>query len=98
MLMPYVAVILAMTVITAVVYSYDFAVAVGQWDFDRRPRVPEYILLLLAALGGSLGALLIMKVQRHKARKWYFRTVVYLSLFLSLALLVLLAARQWIEV
>ena len=98
MLMPYIAVLLAMTVITAVVYSFDFAVAVGQCDFDRRPRVPEYILLLLAALGGSLGALLIMKVQRHKARKWYFRTVVYLSLFLSLALLVLLAARQWIEV
>jgi uncharacterized membrane protein YsdA (DUF1294 family) len=98
MLMPYLSVLLAMTFVTAVVYSYDFAVAVGQWAIDRRPRVPEYILLLLTALGGSIGALTIIKVQRHKARKWYFKTVAYLSLLLNLFVLGLLVAMQWMGV
>ena len=38
---------------------------------DRR-RVPEKTLFLLAIIGGSVGALLGMKVFRHKTRHWYF--------------------------
>ena len=38
---------------------------------DRR-RVSEKTLFLLAILGGSVGALLGMKVFRHKTRHWYF--------------------------
>jgi len=38
---------------------------------DKR-RVSEKTLFLLAAIGGSVGALLGMKVFRHKTRHWYF--------------------------
>lgn len=36
-------------------------------------RVPEKTLFVLALLGGSLGALIGMRVFHHKTRKWYFR-------------------------
>ena len=38
----------------------------GKW------RVPEKTLFLLPLLGGSVGALLGMRVFHHKTRHWYF--------------------------
>ena len=38
----------------------------GKW------RVPERTLFLLPLLGGSVGALLGMRVFHHKTRHWYF--------------------------
>ena len=38
-----------------------------------RSRIPEFTLLLLAAIGGSVGALLGMKVFRHKTLHNKFR-------------------------
>ena len=35
-------------------------------------RIRESTLLLIAALGGSVGALLGMEVFRHKTKHWYF--------------------------
>ena len=35
-------------------------------------RVPEKTLFLLPLLGGSIGALLGMRVFRHKTKHWYF--------------------------
>ena len=35
-------------------------------------RVPERTLLLLPLLGGSIGALLGMRVFHHKTKHWYF--------------------------
>ena len=50
-------------------------------------RIPEKTLLLMAALGGSPGALAGMRVFHHKTRHWYFRYGVPAMLLLQLALL-----------
>ena len=98
MLTPYIITLLAMTFITSIVYSYDFAVAVGQWEKSHRPRLPEYILLTLAALGGGLGAWITMKVLRHKAsvEKKYFRFVIYSSMTMNLVTFVVLLVTELI--
>ncbi|MBR6339549.1 MAG: DUF1294 domain-containing protein [Alloprevotella sp.] len=51
----------------------------GQW------RIAETTLLLLAALGGSLGAWLGMKVWHHKTQHKKFRYGIPLIIFLQLA-------------
>ncbi len=53
--------LLIINVITFIVYCVDkYKAKQGKW------RIPESTLLLLAALGGSVGALLGMKVWHHK--------------------------------
>ena len=98
MFIPYVIVILSMTFLTFLVYSYDFAVAVGQWAHLRRPRLSEYILLTLAALGGGLGAWIAMKVLRHKAgkEKPHFRFVIYSSIIMNLITFIILLVTELI--
>ena len=49
-------------------------------------RIRESTLLLVAALGGSLGALLGMEVFRHKTKHWKFRILVPVFLMLHIAL------------
>ena len=49
-------------------------------------RIPEATLLLVAALGGSLGALLGMELFRHKTKHAKFRVLVPLFLVLHIAL------------
>ena len=96
MLMPYIITLLAMTFITYIIYSYDFSVAVGQWDKTHHPRLPEYVLLTLAALGGGFGAWIAMKIQRHKAGKdkKHFRFVIYSSMLLNLITVVILLLNE----
>ena len=96
MLKPYVITLLLMTFITYIVYSYDFSVAVGQWEYLHRPRLPEYILLTLAALGGGLGAWIAMKVLRHKAgkEKKHFRFVIYSSMIMNLITFIMLLVTE----
>ena len=53
-------------------------------------RVPEKTLFLLAALGGSLGAVCGMCAFRHKTRHWYFRWGLPAILLAHCALLLLL--------
>ena len=97
MLTSYIITLLAMTFITSIVYSYDFSVAVGQWSHLHRPRLPEYLLLTLAALGGGLGAWITMKVQRHKAgkEKKHFRFVIYSSMLMNLITLLILLVKAF---
>ena len=57
----------AVNLVTFAVYGADKRRA----KKDRR-RVSEKTLFLLAIIGGSVGALLGMKVFRHKTRHWYF--------------------------
>lgn len=53
--------LLIINVITFIVYGVDkYKAKQGKW------RIPESTLLLLAVIGGSIGALLGMKVWHHK--------------------------------
>lgn len=56
-------------------------------------RIPEATLLLVAFLGGSVGALLGMEVFRHKTRHLKFRILVPLFLILHIALAVYMVKR-----
>ena len=63
-LLIYLAVI---NLLTFIVYGADKRRARrGKW------RVPEKTLFLLPLLGGSIGALLGMRVFHHKTKHWYF--------------------------
>ncbi len=69
--------------VTFAVYGIDKAKAKrGTW------RVPEKTLFLLPLLGGSLGALLGMRVFHHKTKHWYFVWGIPLILLAQLALAV----------
>ena len=59
--------LIAINLVTFAVYGADKRRARrGAW------RVPEKTLFLLPLLGGSIGALLGMRVFRHKTKHWYF--------------------------
>lgn len=53
-------------------------------------RIPEAVLMTVAALGGSLGSLIGMYSARHKTRKPKFAVGVPLLLLLHIVLLTLL--------
>ena len=58
----------AITVVTFIVYGID------KWKAQhKRWRIPESVLLGLAALGGSVGAWLGMQVWRHKTQHKKFK-------------------------
>lgn len=67
-------------------------IAFALYGIDKRRakqgawRISEYTLLLVAFLGGSLGALLGMRYFRHKTRHRKFRYGVPLILLLQLGL------------
>lgn len=65
---PVLAWLLSITIFTVLTYGYDKAIA-----GSRRTRVPEKVLLLLALLGGTLGALAGMEIFRHKTDKASFQ-------------------------
>jgi len=67
-----------------------FVFGVDKWKAKRKEkneavrRIPEKTLLLLSALGGSVGALLGMKVWRHKTLHKAFRVGVPVILALQI--------------
>lgn len=78
----------AVNLVTFTVYGVDKAKARrGAW------RVPEKTLFLLPLLGGSVGALLGMRVFHHKTKHWYFAWGVPAILLAQLALAVWLLTR-----
>ncbi len=73
--------LLAINVITFILYGIDKLKAKkGKW------RIPEATLLLLAVVGGSIGAWLGMKVWHHKTLHKKFRYGVPLILIAQIAL------------
>ena len=64
---------LTITLVTFLTYGYDKAIAGSD-----TMRVPETILLTLAILGGTFGAIAGMRFFRHKTSKESFRFRFYL--------------------
>ena len=80
--------LIAINLVTFAVYGADKRRARrGAW------RVPEKTLFMLPLLGGSVGALLGMRVFRHKTKHWYFVWGVPAILLAQLALAVWLLYR-----
>ena len=76
-----IAALLLINLFAFALYGIDKAKAKrGAW------RIPEATLLLVAFLGGSLGALLGMEVFRHKTKHAKFKVLVPLFLILHIAL------------
>lgn len=63
--------LLVINILTFLTYGLD------KWKARRNKwRVPEKTLLLMTAIGGSLGAVLGMGLFHHKTKKWKFRLLV----------------------
>ena len=78
----------AINAVTFFVYGIDKRRAKrGAW------RISEKTLFVLPTLGGSVGAILGMKVFHHKTKHWYFKCGLPLILILQLALVVWLKVR-----
>lgn len=72
--------LLAVNLLTFISYGID------KWKArHNRWRIPEATLLLFAAIGGSIGALLAMRVFRHKTQHKKFRYGVPAILIVQMA-------------
>ena len=79
------SILLGLNVLTFLVYGIDkYKAKRGSW------RIPESTLLLLALLGGSIGAWFGMKVWHHKTLHKKFKYGIPLILFAQLVLIVLI--------
>jgi uncharacterized membrane protein YsdA (DUF1294 family) len=79
--------LIALTVITFILYGFDKLKAkIGG------KRIAEKTLLCLSVLGGALGAILAMKIFRHKTAKEhrYFSVVNFFGLIIHFALFALI--------
>ena len=73
--------VLILNFVTMLVYGIDkFKAKKGNW------RIPESTLLLLAVLGGSIGAWLGMRVWRHKTQHKKFKYGIPVIFILQVAL------------
>jgi uncharacterized membrane protein YsdA (DUF1294 family) len=73
--------LIAVTVVTFCTYGFDKSAA-----GSGRRRVPEKVLLALAFAGGTAGAMLGMRLFRHKTVKSSFRIKFLLVVVLQIAL------------
>lgn len=78
--------IIFINVLTFCVYAID-----KRHAKTNNYRIPEQTLLLLAALGGALGAYLSMNIFRHKTQHKKFTYAVPVMLILQVALLLCFA-------
>lgn len=83
------AYLVLMNLVTFWVYGAD-----KRWARRGRWRVPERTLFLLPLLGGSIGALLGMRVFHHKTKHWYFVWGIPAILLVQLALAAYLLLRR----
>lgn len=89
--MLWVSYILLINVITFLVFGEDKKRA-----RQKKRRIPERTLLLLALFGGAVGAWIGMYVFHHKTRKLNFRAGIPMMLILHLVL-IYSVCRQFIQ-
>jgi uncharacterized membrane protein YsdA (DUF1294 family) len=82
-MMAFWAVFALLNIITFVVMSHDKRQAVRHGR-----RVPERTLFLLSAIGGALGALIAMRIRRHKTKHASFVVGIPFLLILHIVLFV----------
>lgn len=77
-----------------VINALGFALMLAdkQKAIHRRWRIPEWMLMTVAALGGSIGSLLAMNAFRHKTRHPVFTLGVPLLAVIHLVIYTLLQA------
>ena len=73
----------AINIITFLLYGLD-----KQKAKQNRWLIPEKVLLGAAVLGGSIGALLGMRMFHHKTQKWKFKLGVPVILALQIAAMI----------
>ena len=75
--------LLVINIITFLIYGLDKLKAKKEmW------RISERVLIVLAMVGGSIGALLGMRVFHHKTQKWKFKIGVPVILGLQITLVI----------
>lgn len=84
--------LLLINLITFLVFGYDKWKAKWKETHESARRVPERTLFLFSAIGGSVGALLGMKVFHHKMLHKSFRFGIPAILILQ----ILVAAGIWV--
>lgn len=80
--------LIIINVIAFALYGIDKSRAV-----HREWRIPEKVLLGVAVIGGSVGAILGMFMFRHKTQHWYFRYGLPLILLVQVIICALVAGR-----
>ncbi len=78
-------ILIVLNLAAILLYGWDKFCARQGWR-----RVPEKVLLLLALLGGSLGAMAAMAAFRHKTQHLVFRFGVPLIFVLQIAVMIYL--------
>ena len=82
------AFLLAMSLLAFILYGADKRKAA-----QEKWRIKESVLLSVGFFGGAVGALLGMKLFRHKTKHWYFWAVNVTGALWQLAVIIFLAMR-----
>ena len=85
--------LLGINAVTFIVYGIDkYKAKKAKW------RIPEATLLLLAVLGGSIGAWMGMKVWHHKTKHKKFKYGIPAILLIQIALMTYLHMNLWKQI
>ena len=83
LLIAYLIYLITISLVTFVLFVVDKSFA----KKANHIRIKEKVLLLVVALGGSIGAYFARVLVRHKTQKKYFSFIINFSLVLSLIIL-----------